>query len=120
MPMMRTAQTMRNTLQAGRINIFSQARSAMSSMRPGILSLQEEGVNGGSNGANVTPPTEGIAGPMGMWSFPILNKLMGGEGMYKPSTRQAGLGTPSRSATRTAVAGTNMVDPTRSTGIRPY
>ena len=121
MPPMRTFQTMRNTMQAGRINIVSQARSAVSGMRPGILSLQENGVTGGSNGQNVTPPIEeGFAGPMGFWPFPLLNKVMSGEGMYKPSTRQAGLGTPSRSASRAAIAGTNTVDPTRAIGIRPY
>lgn len=121
MPMARTFQTMRNTMQAGRINIVSQARGAVSGMRPGILSLQEDaGVNGGSAGQNVTPPVEGFAGPMGLWSFPILNKVMSGEMTFRSSTKQSGLGTPSRAATRSAIQGTTTTDPTRVTGIRPY
>ncbi len=121
MPYMRTFQTMRNTMQAGRINVVSQVRGAVSGMRPGILSLQDEGAGGASNGQNVTPPVEGMQGPLGFWSFPILSKFTSGEGFsFKPSTKGAGLGTPSRTASRAAIQGTNTRDPERVTGIRPY
>jgi len=98
MPLARTFQTARNSLQATRINAAAQARGIF-----GGMGLQENG-----NGNNATPPAEGLAGPFGMWPFPILNKIKesGFGGNAAPS--DVGLGVPSGAAHVTAGAGTEV------------
>jgi hypothetical protein len=90
----RTAQTMRNSLQATRINAVGQVRNMFGG---GVLSLQENG-----EGNNVTngEPT-GMQGPFGMWNFPIISKFAGGGGFgiySQPAPGATRMGMPSGAA----------------------
>lgn len=86
----RTLQTGRNTLQATRINLVSQAR----------------GMFGGGFGLQDQEP-EGFAGlGLNIWPWPVLSKVQGGAGggifgAQPPppdDTETVGLGLPSRAA----------------------
>jgi len=95
----RSFQSARNQLQATRINAVQQVRGMV-----GVMGLQDQG--GNNNG---TVPPEGFKGlGMGLWTFPLLNKLKSGEGlMGTPTTpAQAGLGVPSTAANRGLIGGT--------------
>ena len=95
----RTFQTARNSLQATRINATSQIRGVF-----GGMGLAE---NGAEN--NTTPPVEGMAGPLGMWNFPILSKIKeGGFGQGAAPSDVGRLGIPSNAAHVTAEAGTEV------------
>ena len=116
-------QSGRNAIQATRINAGQQIRSVVGGVG-GRLSLQE---NGNGNGdAIVVPPDAGVAGPMGLWPFPIINAIKGGGfggGMYgggaAPPVESAGLGVPSGAASGPGLRGTDAWDPARaSTGMR--
>ncbi len=88
-------QTGRNTLQATRINAGQQVRGIFGGMGGGgRLSLQ-------NNDAAITPDEVPIAGPMGLWPFPLVNMLKGVGGAEVPppaDTETVGLGVPSRVA----------------------
>jgi hypothetical protein len=110
MPIARTFQTARNSLQATRINATAQLRGIAGGM----------GLQGNGEGNNNTPPVEGgMAGPFGMWNFPILSKLKeGGIGGGAAPGGTVGLGIASNAAHVTAEAGTEVRQ--RQGGIHVY
>jgi len=109
MPLARTFQTARNSLQATRINAGAQLRGIA-----GGMGLAENG-----NGNNVTPPVEGFSGPMGMWPFPIINKLKeGGFGQSAAPGAVGRLGVPSNASHVTGSAGTEIRQ--RQDGMHVY
>lgn len=100
MPFARTLQTARNSLQATRINAAAQLRGIA-----GGMGLQD----GNGEGNNAVPPVEGMAGPFGMWNFPILSKIKeGGFGQAAAPGDVGRLGVPSSAAHITAGAGTEV------------
>lgn len=106
MPMARTFQTARNSLQATRINAASQLRGIA-----GGMGLAENNNNTGVE--------ETMAGPLGMWNFPFLTKLKeGGIGQGAAAPGSAGLGVPSGAAHITGVAGTEVRQ--RQDGMHVY
>lgn len=106
-------QTGRNTVQATRINFGQQVRSAFGGIGGGRMGLQDSG-NG--NDAIVTPPEEGVAGPMGFWPFPVLNAIkgggFGGGGAAPPA--EVSLGVPSGIASIPAERGVSSFDASRA------
>ena len=95
----RTLQTARNSLQATRINAASQVRGVF-----GGMGLQDNGA-----GNNAVPPTEPMAGPFGMWNFPILSKIKeGGFGQAAAPGDVGRMGLPSNAAHVTAEAGVEV------------
>jgi len=99
MPLARTFQTARNSLQATRINAAAQLRGIA-----GGMGLAENG-NGNGNGA--TSGLETFSGPMGLWPFPLINKVKGG-GFGGTQGATVGLGIASSAAHVTAEAGTEV------------
>jgi len=99
MPLARTFQTARNSLQATRINATAQLRGIAGGM----------GLQGNGEGNNQTPAVEGFAGPLGMWPFPLINKIQeGGFGQGAAPGGTVGLGIASNAAHVTAEAGTEV------------
>lgn len=113
-------QTGRNTVQATRINVGQQVRSAFGGMGGGgRLALQN------NDDAIVTPDeSDVVAGPMGLWPFPLLNAIKGGvgTGAAPPAdTETVGLGVPSGIASVPGARGVASFDPSRAaTGQRVW
>ena len=81
-------------------------------MGGGRMGLQDSG-NG--NDAIVTPPDEGVAGPMGLWPFPIINAIKGGGiggGAAPPA--EVSLGVPSGVASIPGERGVHSFDASRA------
>lgn len=98
--LMRVFQSGRNQLQATRINGVQSIRG----MFGGRMGLED--VPGGNG---TTPPAAGFAGlGMGIWQWPIVNKIQGGEGFMPKGTAAgaAGLGNPSNAASQGQVGRT--------------
>jgi len=110
-------QTGRNTFQATRINAGQQIRSVFGGMGGGgrLSRLNDDN-------AITTEDAEVVAGPMGLWPFPLLNMLKGGGGAAPPAdTETVGLGVPSRIASVPGERGVAGFDPSRAaTGQRVW